>query len=321
MSNTLPIQKWLDVVKAEYLDGFIKEGGAAVKFAVPVAEGLGPLLKTRLSEIASGLGYLVAAVDSGETRVHMPQEIFFRVAQQIDWHSLARRMVLKLCIDKGYKADSIDIQDETPIIEALSQANSVEESMIALEIRNPLFRAVTKNTNMSRDFRMAMTQLCRAEMGGVDKSQYATPIMEWLTGSNRRIANVRSYSIYNGIVRTNARHLLESLLYWVHLAGYSGTVVLLSNSRVTLRRNPRDGSLFYSRPAVMDHYELLRELIDSTDRLQGFLGIILSNEDFLDDDPRRKGVPIYQALQTRIADEVLARNQANPMATLVRLAY
>ena len=70
----------------------------------------------------------------------------------------------------------------------------------------------------------------------------------------------------------------------------------------------------------MDHYEILRELIDSTDRLEGLFGVVLSNEDFLDPDPRGKGYSIYKALQGRIADEVRARNQANPMATLVRLS-
>jgi hypothetical protein len=274
----------------------------------------------RLKAVASSLGYLVASVDSGETRVHMPQEVFFRVAGQIDWRLLGRRVVLRLSEDAGYLTDTINPGDDTSILEAISVANSVEESMIALEMRSPLFRTVAQNTNMSRDFRMAMTHLCRAEMGGVGQNQDAAPLLEWLTGANRRVSNVRRYSIYNSIVRTNARHLFESLLYWVRFAGYTGTVVLLNNSRVTLRQNPRDGLLFYSRPAVMDHYELLRELIDSIDRLDGFLGIILSNEDSLDDDPRRKGVPIYQALHARIADEFQARNQANPMATLVRLA-
>ena len=70
----------------------------------------------------------------------------------------------------------------------------------------------------------------------------------------------------------------------------------------------------------MDHYELLRELIDGTDRLEGLFMAVLSNEDFVDEDPRGKGYNIYQALRGRIADEVRSRSQANPMATLVRLS-
>ena len=165
-----------------------------------------------------------------------------------------------------------------------------------------------------------MTHLCLTEVGGAQDNQEATPLIEWLTGVNQRVSNVKSYDIYNRIIRTNAKHFWESLLYWVRFVGYSGTVVLLNNSRVPLRRNPRDGLRFYSRSAAMDHYELLRELIDGTDRLEGLFMAVLSNQDFLDDDQRGKGFSIYRALLGRIADDVRDRNQANPMSTLVRLA-
>ena len=144
--------------------------------------------------------------------------------------------------------------------------------------------------------------------------------MEWLTGVNRRVSSVRRYSIYNSIVRTNARYFLESLLHWVRLAGYPGTCVILDSGRVPLRRNPHDGLRFYSRSAVTDHYELLRELIDGTDRLNGLLLMVLAGEEFLDEERGGKGFSIYQALRSRIADEVRARSQGNPMATLVRLS-
>jgi hypothetical protein len=70
----------------------------------------------------------------------------------------------------------------------------------------------------------------------------------------------------------------------------------------------------------MDHYELMRELIDSTDRLEGVLMVVLADEGFLDLELRGKGFFIYQALYARIGDEVQDRNQANPCSTLVRLA-
>ena len=319
MTNTLSILEWLNVIRDEYLDGFVKDGGSSIKFAVPTREDLTSMLEVTLNNAASNLGYIVVNVNAGDTRVHMPQEIFFRIAQQIDWRLLARRVVLQLCRDAGYRTETVDPYSETPVIQAVSAANSVEEEMIALGLPNPLFRAVTQNTNMARDFRLAMTHLCRAEMRSAGQNEEAVPLIEWLTGHNRRVSSVRHYSIHNSIARTNARHLFESLLYWVRFAGYSGAVVILDNSRVTLRRNPRDGQRFYSRAAAMDHYELLRELIDSTDRLEGLFMVVLSNEDFLD-ETQGKGYSIYQALRVRIADEVRARSQANPMATLVRLS-
>ena len=320
MTNTLPLQEWLRIVKDEYLDGFVNEGGSSIKFAVPGRNDLSPLLKSRFSSMAGELGYLVVGVDAGQTRVHMLQEIFFRIAEQVDWRLLSRRVVLRLASEAGYRTDTVDIMADNPLLEEVSRASDVDGSMIGLELRNAVFKLVTQNASMSRDFRVAMTQLCLAEMGTGSQNQEAVPLVEWLTGVNRRMSNVRRYSIYNGIARTNARHFLESLLHWVRLVGYSGTCVILDSGRVPLRRNPHDGLRFYSRSAVMDHYELLRELIDSTDRLDGLLMVVLAGEEFLDDERGGKGFFIYQALRSRIADEVRPRSHGNPMATLVRLS-
>ena len=325
MTNILSLQEWLRVINEEYLEGFVSDGGSALKFVVPARQDLVPLLRDRIAADAGAQDYLVVAVDAGETRVHMLQEVFFRIAEQIDWRQMARRVVLRLAGEAGYHTDTVNLNSDTPILEAISQASSVgaspvEESLIRMELRNPLFESVTRNGSMSRDFRVAMTQLCLTEMGGAGQNQEAVPLIEWLTGVNRRVSSVRRYEIYNSIVRTNARHFLESLLYWVRFVGYPGTCVILDDARVTLRRNPRDGRRFYSRAAVMDHYELVRELIDGTDRLEGLLLVVLADEGFLDEDIRGKGFCIYQALRSRIADEVRSRTQANPMATLVRLA-
>jgi GNAT superfamily N-acetyltransferase len=320
MSNALPVQEWLDVIRDEYLDGFVKDGGSTVKFVVPTKEGLGPLLQRRLEGIASQSGYLAVNVAAGETRVHMPQEIFFRVAEQMDWRLLARRMVLRLCEELPYQTDAIDPLSDTPILQAISAANGVEKDQVSMDLRRKLPGAVTQNRGMSRDFREAMAHLCITEMDGDGRNPEETPLLEWLTGRSRRISNVRAYSIYNSIARTNARHFLESLLYWVRFVGYSGTMILLNDARVTLRRNPRDGLRFYSRSAVMDHYELLRELIDSADRLPGLMMVVMATDDFLDPDERGKGFHIYRALMGRIAEEVRDRNRSNPMSTLVRLA-
>ena len=320
MTNILSVQEWLNIIRSEYLDEFISEGGSSIKFAVPQQSDLAPLLKARFAEIAAELGYLVVDIDAGETRVHMFQDVFFSIAEQIDWRSSARRVVLGQAGTLGYRTDAVDPQVDTPVLKALSEASNLSESFILQDLRPLIEDSVFRNPSMSRDFRAAMTHLCLAEVGLDNQNRDAMPLVEWLTGANRRVGNVRRYGIYNSIARTNARHFLESLLYWIRFVGYSGTCVLLDDNRVTLRRNPRDGLRFYSRSAVMDHYELLRELIDGTDRLEGLLLVALAGEDFLDDDIRGKGFFIYQALRSRIADEVRSRTQVNPMATLARLS-
>ena len=50
MSNALQIQEWLDVIRDEYLQRFVRDGGSSIKFAVPVREELGALLRKNSKE-------------------------------------------------------------------------------------------------------------------------------------------------------------------------------------------------------------------------------------------------------------------------------
>ena len=142
MTNVLALQEWLDVVRDEYLDGFIRDGGSSLKFAVPMREEQSSLLKDRFTAVARELGYLVVNVDSGETRVHMLQDVFFRIAEQVDWRGLARRVVIRLAREAGYRTETAELQLDIPVLEAISEASAVDESLIRLELRNPLAQSI-----------------------------------------------------------------------------------------------------------------------------------------------------------------------------------
>lgn len=315
MSATL--HEWLDVIRDEYLDGFVRDGGSAVKFVVAAENGRTPLVERRLRQLGDDLDYVSARVDARTTRVHMPQDIFFSIASQLDWRVLARRAIVRLMDDLPYRCTTVEPRSGAPILRAIASENGVEEAQISLELRREVHEKIRENRGMSRDFRFAMTHLLLTEMD--DRGESAAPIVEWLTGENRRISGVRPFSIYNTIVRTNARHFLESLLHWLRFCGHPGLLLVLDDAQVAVRRNPRDGTRYYTRPAVMDHYEVLRELIDSTDRLPGLLMVVLVSGDFLDPDERGRGLVIYRALMGRIAEEVRDRKRFNPMSALVRL--
>ena len=143
MTDKLSILDWLSVVKKEYLDGFVKDGGSAIKFAVPESEELGMLLEGALSDLALKLGYHVVKVDSGQTRIHMPQDIFFRIAEQIDWRLLARRVVLRIGKDAGFQTDDVDPGSEQSVVSAISNMSSNQESMVRLELRRELRKTFT----------------------------------------------------------------------------------------------------------------------------------------------------------------------------------
>ncbi len=319
MSNTIPLQDWLQNIDDEYLSAFIREGGASIKFAV-TPDKMKPGLYEAVNSRCQKLDYLFARLDAAAMRAHMPQDLFFGLARQVDWRLLARRLILRLAGERGYAVDGIDPTTSGNVFAAVADANALELQFILNEIRPEIQNHVFKSPQMAKDFRVAMTHLCRREDTPDDGEYDGQPVLEWLTGTNTRVSSVRPFSIYTGINRTTARYCIESALHWVRFTGYTGTVMLLDNSRVTLARNPRDGQRYYTRAMAMDHYELLREFVDDIDRLSGTLLVIVTNAEFLDESPASRGYGIYQALRTRVMDDVRDRNLVNPVASLVRLS-
>lgn len=318
MPNDMPLSEWMGFLDSEYLSTFIKDGGASIKFAV-TQENLKPELRTAIVGRSKELDYIVFELDAGVSRVHMSQDIFFGMASQVDWRILARRLVLRLASDRGHQVDSIDPDGHANIFKAIGKSNGLSSEFVRRELNPQIEDKVSKNSRMAKDFRVAMTQLCILEDTREDQPYGGQPIIDWLTGNNMRVSSVRPFLIYNAINRNTARHFIESAVYWFHYVGHAGTVILLDNSRVTLARNPRDGRRYYTRKMVTEHYELLREFVDEADRLLGTLMVVATNSEFLDEDSGSRGFGIYEALMTRVMDDVRDRTLVNPIASIVRL--
>jgi hypothetical protein len=75
--------------------------------------------------------------------------------------------------------------------------------------------------------------------------------------------------------------------------------------------------MFYTRAAMLDAYEMLRQFIDATDRMKGALVMVMPDAEFLDGD---RGIGTYDALRLRVYDEVRDSRLVNPMGALVRLS-
>lgn len=319
MDSGMAVGEWVRFIGSEYLESFIKEGGASVKFAVSDDERIAEL-SVQLAAQSQELGCAFARLNAADTRVHMPQDIFYAISRQLDWREMARRVIAALAGKADYRVDDVDPSADDGIYAAIGAANSLDAATVLQELRPTIRNQVTRNRNMARDFRVAMSHLCLAEGTGYGSEYGGQPLIDWLTGANPRISNVRHFAVHTPINRMTARHFMESAFYWLRYAGYAGIVILLDNRRVTLARRPADGSRYYTRPMVIDHYELLRELIDSADRLSGTLVVVASNPDFLDEDTRSRGFGIYEALMTRVMNDVHDKNLTNPMASLVRLS-
>jgi hypothetical protein len=309
---------WLDFTRKEYLDSFVHDGGAAIKYPVPLDHTARELLLKNCQKLASDMGYVYVEISAAETKIHMVDELFYRIAQQLDWHQLTYRVLITLCEAEGY---NIPDQVNGPFVDNLAKTNRIDRNTILMDLRRKLGDRVFKQQTLARDFRVAMTQLCLSQLtGGQDATVTERVVTDWLTGRNKAVSAVKPYHIFNRISRTNARYLFESVLHWIKFAGYPGTVILLDIARLAIAKNPHDEHLYYTTASLLDAYEVLRQFIDTTDRLTHCLFVVVPDSEFLNEDSMGRGLGRYEALKFRVFDEVRAQQHANPMTALVRVA-
>jgi len=113
--------------------------------------------------------------------------------------------------------------------------------------------------------------------------------------------------------------MLRSLGHWLRLSGDQGLLLTLDTRRLAQALPAGADGVRYSPAAVMDAYEVLRQLIDEADHFEGLLLVVLADGAFLEGDPKRS-IDSYLALKMRIWDDVRARQRDNPLAPLVHLA-
>ena len=320
--NTISLDRWLDVIDRQYLADYVASGGASVKVAV-ATDDLRKELMGAVRDRCARRNFVALEFDAAVRRAHMPQDIFFTMAEQLDWRDLARRHILHLADQAvGMDVDGVDPSGSANIYEAIGEANGLPRNAVLRDLRPFLENRIAQNHRMAKDFRVAMKHLCQCETSADPRYYMGEPLLEWLTGRNTRMGNVRHFEISTPINRYTARYFIESACYWIRQVGYAGTVLQFDIARVTRSRRPSDGSRYYTRAMAMEHYEVLREFIDGTDRLESTLILVAARPEFLETatDRRSRGFSIYQALQTRIMDDVRDRNLVNPEASLVRLS-
>ncbi len=184
-------------------------------------------------------------------------------------------------------------------------------------------------------------------------------LLGWFAGRSLpgSASALKKVQIYERIHLANARPMLASFCHWLPQTGHSGLVVTLdfrpyefkkiakgkrqaeqlqkvrealargaSSEELTLLAEERDSTepaVFYSDAAYMQMLTMIRRFIDEIDRFERFFLVILTSPNFYKDktlDPTVKRCYFdYDALQTRIGQEVHDARNANPAASLVQL--
>jgi hypothetical protein len=303
----------------EYLSGYVDGGGSAVKLAVAADDPIARSLIDHVGEVGRQAGYLVATVDGSTTRLHMLEQVFFALSRQVDWDDLAAATARQALSAIGYPAPaaSADLS-----LDRLAAHHGVDARELKRDVDRELQRRVYHDYAMVQEFRVAMLRLCQAHLrtGQVAEAEHRA-VLDWLGGELRQVSVLKSALIFRRIARHNARQMLFSLAHWLATNGRPGLVLVLDARRLGVARRPnpeeREG-YYYTKAALLDAYEVLRQLVDNTDELAHCLIVVVGAPELLTD--RARGLDAYQALKLRVFDEVRDRRRDNPFSSLVRLA-
>ena len=304
--------EWLEIIDSEYLADFIRAGGGSVKFVTGTPDDSAEV-SAAIDRLAEKRGFVRVDLNAADTKFHRIDHIFFEIARQIDWAGLASTFVAE-----GFRAAGWTLE-KSPAgfnLAATALENDADEAELRAVLKTFL-RALYDDYSMSQEFRLAMLQLCRAQIAGLDNS--AIPVVFWLKGELARIAELKGAKIFQKIGRHNARLMLESLTHWLRRNGQPGLVLTLDIARCleNPKRNERKDGFYYSPGALTEVYETLRQLIDCSAELIGTFVAVFAPPALLSDEKR--GVDRYQALKMRIFDDARNRGMQNVLAPLIRL--
>ncbi len=309
---------YADFLAVEYLDSYIADGGAAVKFVVAADPGVAEHFSITMRERAAAAGYATVRVDSVDVRVHMMDQVFFDVARQVDWDALAAHRVRVAFAAAAFPAP--DGGDDLSV-EAVAAHHQVDANELNRDMTRQLQVAVLDDYAMVREFRVAMLRLCQYQLhtGQVTDAEHDA-VLQWLRGELRQISLLRTAMIFRRIGRHNARQLLFSLAHWLSVNDRAGLLLEIDLHRFGFARRPQPEErhgLYYTKAALLDGYEMLRQLVDNTDELSHCCVLVSAAPEFISDANR--GIDAYQALKLRIHDDVRDRNRDNPFSSLVRV--
>jgi hypothetical protein len=309
----LPLAEWLSIIEREYLAEYVPAGGGAVKFAI-LDDAAIDTAAERLVGLGQARAMLTVHLEAGRTRIHLMQELLFAIARALPWDSLVQRYLEALFGDRAYAWPR---PGEAMTVAELAAAFAVAPNLLSHHVDRWLTADLWDDRRLAQDFRAALLRLCLARLES-DEWDTDNPAMLWLRGERAAPAALRAADISVRISRNNARAILASLCHFLRKIGAAGLLVVLDVQQLA-RTAAEEGALRYSPAAVMDAYEVLREIIDDIENLPGLFVAVLADAELATGEPRR-ALGQYAALQMRVWPDVRPGDRQNPMAPLVWLA-
>lgn len=174
-----------------------------MKFAVYQNPEQADAVVQRLKGFALEDEYQMAVVRSEETKIHLVDRLFCRIARDIDWEGLADRFLRFVLQKEGLR---LPAGDQPTLLHQLAQANQRDETTLRNDVRTALELVILNDDQMTEEFRRGMLQLCRSRLEGEGQHlSLGLAVREWLQGECRLISGLRGAAIYQKVARHNAR--------------------------------------------------------------------------------------------------------------------
>jgi len=348
---------WLDIIHREYLSDYIKSGGSTVKFISGDSTTLSSV-QTRLHALAEDEGCFHVHLDAAKflpndkkPDLQQIDRFFFAVTESVDWKAQTTAEARKYLESSG-----VVVQQgrELKDLDGIAQDNGRTPTDLINQFQRELVTGYIKDQGLAIDFRTAISALVRAQLLPDAMTPTAEEVLlAWLAGGTMPGAAtaLKKIQIFERITRANARHILASFCRWLPRAGHVGLVVTFDFRPYEHKNVPRtrrqadtlraleqamaadasreqlaailaegtaEPAISYSDLAFVQMLAQLRRFIDEIDWFERFMLVVLTTPRFYDEaSPRNYWA--YDALQSRIGQEVHDVQRANPTAALVHL--
>ena len=305
---------WMTVVSDDLIK-FVGEGGALVRFAVGDKKADLSSARTALKEQSASSNLYFFDVGASQSRIHYVNDILAAVGEQLDLRSAIASFLFSAAAEEGYEvgdASDFDLND-------IARLNSTAPQEILAVLNQQIRRRILRDDRLARDVRYALWAATSEVLLGDHYGTAVSLTERWFTGNASSIRELREFGIVQKVSRYNARAVLRSLFTWLPATGSAGSILYIDGSRLADRINPRDGLIYYTRAALSDVYEVVREFIDGTEHMNSVMIVFGMPKEFLSIDPTDRGFGMYQALQHRVSpfEEM---HFPNPLANLVLLS-
>lgn len=305
---------WAEVVTAD-MPEFVGGGGALVRFVVGETPGATARAKKSLKALSAAAKLHFFDVDGSTTRLHFANDLLGAIAGQIDFHEVMTSFLLQAVVEEGYEVPD-DAGDFA--LRDIAALNGVEPKSVHKIINARIRSAILHDRRLVRDVRYALWAIAREVLRGTSLEVASDVPRRWLQGQVSSIRELRDFGIVQKVNRYNARSILRSILTWFPNSKWNGSIVYVDAARLAAPKNLRDGTIYYTRAALSDTYEVMREFIDDTDDMSHVLLVYAMPPEFLSIEPRGRGMGAYQALQFRVNGFPEA-TRPNPLSNLVVL--